>query len=393
MIKAKIAIIIYSNPDYLPSVNRAISILSNQFEVVVITRNQDNRYSVYGPGIEYFQLGKPATAVGKQSQHQLLRIMEYLSFIVRARHIVKSRSCKFVYSYDIHGYLAAYFCCRIAGRLPLLYHNLDIYFANKRNILSIIFRSLELYLIRRADAVVFCNRSRLKYFKDKAILPKNLFIVMNTPLKINDLPENKLREVLIRNGFSGGERAVFYQGTIDEQHYLPQIIRSIKFWPADSVLVICGIVSAGFQECFTREVESSEFKNRILVLPYLPHPQLKFYTVGASLGIALYNQNTEDVNMRFMSGASNKIFEYISLGVPVLANDSEDFRNMLDSSAAYFTKSYSEEDIGNSINLALSDASGLQRKKLLSREAHLLKLNYEYQFAGVLSYIKSIYKI
>jgi hypothetical protein len=53
---------------------------------------------------------------------------------------------------------------------------------------------------------------------------------------------------------------------------------------------------------------------------YLPYEELFQYTVNAYLGLALYKPY--NFGQLFNCGASNKIFEYLALGVPVVTNDS-----------------------------------------------------------------------
>ncbi len=387
--KQTIAVVIYSNPDYLPPSSSAIRLLSNKYNVVVISRSQDEASGVYPENVELIRLGKHGTAIYKEKQPFIIRIAEYILFLIKVRCIVRRRRCSLVYGFDNHGFIAAFFASRVFRHIPLIYHNLDIYSSGKFNMFSWIMERAEFHLLRFAEAAVFCNSRRKEYFASKTAMPGQIFIAMNAPLRLDILPKNRLSPILLERGFPENVKVVFYQGAINRDHFIVEIIRSMKQWPLDSVLVMCGIALEDYKDKLYREIEKSDFNKRIIILPYVQHSELKFYTSGASLGLALFNFGSGDLNLSSMAGASNKFFEYFAAGVPVLTNSGGDFNSLIQDDAVYTAESVSEIDIGNAINSALSDVNELNRRKLIARRLHLDKFNYEMQMAPVLSFLGS----
>ena len=92
----------------------------------------------------------------------------------------------------------------------------------------------------------------------------------------------------------------------------------------------------------------------------------------------------------FNAGASNKIFEYLSMGVPVVTNQSAFFREVIDSSVAYFADPNSVESISQAVKSAFEDQEEHLRKSKTARALHLEKFNYEKQFNPILGYIREI---
>lgn len=385
-----IGMVIYANPDYYPPVISAIQLLAREFNLVVICRNQEQPQLTYPDNVRLYRLGKLKTARQKETQSLVIKFLEYITFVVRTIFYIRFYNCRLIYSYDMHGFITGFLANRFGKRKPLIYHNFDLCELEKIDGLTYIIKYLELVMARYADKVILPDINRAKFFKKEAKLTKLPDIVMNAPLRIDRLPYNNLEEILKAKGFNLDTKVVLYQGAINESRSLLDVLESMIFWPKNTVLVLSGYVYENFMKEFYKEAKRLNLNGRIILLPPVPYTQISSHTMGAYLGLALYKPL--NINLIFNAGASNKIFEYISLGIPVITNDSPYFREVLDSSFAYFAKPDSVEDIARAINLALSDVEEYRRKSQAARQAHLTKFNYEVQFNPVFEYIKKIAK-
>src|SRR5207342_3632374 len=57
---------------------------------------------------------------------------------------------------------------------------------------------------------------------------------------------------------------------------------------------------------------------RVEFVPTVPRNELLEWTDRSQIGLSLMPVHTDEINERWMRGASNKTFEYLARGVPVL---------------------------------------------------------------------------
>ena len=382
-----IGIVIYGNPDEYPPVINAISILSKEFNLLVVCRNQNKVQIRYQGNVKIYRLGKWKTSEEKEKQNFLIKFLEYTLFIIRTIFILRSSGCILIYAYDMHALLAGFLASRIGKKIKFIYHSFDLSEFKDLTGFSCLIKYLEMRLVHFTDRIVFCDINRARYFKEKAKISKLPYVVMNTPLTVNELPENKLEPILNSKGFDANTKVVLYQGALNKDHYILEVIRSMIFWPKDAIFVLIGYVYVDFMDNFWKEVKKLKLTPRIIQLPSISYDELFCYTVGAYLGIALYS--SINYNQIFNAGASNKIFEYLSMGVPVVTNDSAFFREVIDPSLAYFVNPDSVKAISQVVRLALQDQEDHFRKSQAARRLHLAKFNYQHQFKPISDYIKS----
>jgi glycosyltransferase involved in cell wall biosynthesis len=197
--------------------------------------------------------------------------------------------------------------------------------------------------------------------------------------------ENRLLSLLKGKGITENQRVILLQGTLSLANSIEHLLEAMTLLPQDTVLVLLGWVSQDYISDIYRRSDSLHIKERVIYIPQVPYRDILYYTIGAHLGIALYKPL--DLNRRYNAGASNKLFEYLSLGIPVVTNDTLPFREVVDETMVYFANPDSTEDIARAINSALSDREGYLRKSNAARAAHLDKFNFEEQFEEVREYI------
>lgn len=385
-----IGIIIYANPDFYPPVINSINVLSKEFNLIIICRNHDKTQMFYPANVRLYRLGKLKTEREKETQGLVMKIIEYILFTARTVFYFRYYHCQFIYSYNMHGFIAGLLVSCFGKKIPLIYHNLDLCELGKKVDLNYIIKYLELRLACYADKIVFPDINRAKFFQGEAKLNKLPDIVMNTPLLTTHLPSNRLKDILRAKGFAADAKVVLFQGAINESHSILEVVKSMVFWPENTILVLIGEISQDFLIQVDNAAKSLGVKDRIQYLTAITYYGLFYYTVGAYLGLAPYKP--VNINQLFNAGAANKLFEYLSLGIPVVTTDSPYFREVVDSSVAYFTKPDSVEDIAKTINSAISDREEYRRKSQAARQAHLTRLNYEEQFRSIMEYIREVVK-
>jgi len=231
---------------------------------------------------------------------------------------------------------------------------------------------------RHTHATVFPEPNRAAAFSRAAGLSAPPFIVLNCPRRLEKLPENRLAAALAGRNLPGA-RAVIYQGLIGKYRGLHSVIRSIPTWPEDVCFLLLGPGDAAVIADFKQLSVELGLTNRVIVLPPVSSLEVMSYTVGAQAGIALYEQVGN--NERF--AASNKLMEYIAVGVPQVTSIREGVGAQLHGRWGYAVNPTSPQEIGAAINRIFSAAAAAAEMSRAAREAHLRIYNYESQFAPV----------
>jgi len=389
--KKKIGIIIYANPDYYPPLISVVRLLVEEFDLVIISRNHDRPQPIYPNNVKLYRLGQLKTEREKQKQGKIKKVLEYLTFLIRSVFYVRFFKCNLIYSYDMHGFLAGLFASYSGKKIPLIYHNLDITDLKLVSGLSLFVKHFEILFARYANKIAFPDINRARFFKKEANLKYLPEVVMNTPLRITQLPlRNLLKEILISKSINEKVRVLSLHGSIGATCYVMELVQSMVYWPSDTMLILIGWGNEDFLQKVFSLAHSLNLEKRCLYIPPVPHTELFSYLIGSYLGFALYRPI--DIDRVYTAGGSNKLYECLSLGIPVITNNNPAFREVIDESLVYFANPDSQEDIIRVVNLALSDKEGYLRKSRAAREAHLIKLNYEEQFRPIMAYIREIIK-
>jgi glycosyltransferase involved in cell wall biosynthesis len=108
-------------------------------------------------------------------------------------------------------------------------------------------------------------------------------------------------------------------------------------------------------------------------------------TKESDLGLALMPATATDFNESTMAGASNKAFEYLACGIPLLVTNLDDWRRMfVDTGVALTCDPSDVASIQRAIDYAMSHRDELERMGARGRTLIDREWNYETQFAPVM---------
>jgi len=385
--KPNVCFIIYANPDNYPPIINAVKILSEHLNIILICRNQNDPRITYPENVRVLRLGRLESAKDKQNKFWFFKLSEFFAFTFRAVLYAWRYRCRLIYANDAYGFMAGLLASRIGPRRNIIYHNHDFIIYSRYIGLRNIIRYFGLRLARFNDAVVFPSSFRMRYFRRYARLKKSIFVVMNTPLLVKEPPVSKWQALLKARGFNPVNKVILYQGQfIGKGVCLAEVLQSVPLWREDVLLAIIGDIDQDYRQTLESEIEELGLESRVIFLPCVAYPEILNYASGAHLGLAL--RKHEDINARFLAGASNKIFEYMALGIPALVNDSLDFRLLFkDTPCVYFSRQESVRDIAGIVNASLTEQAEYAAKKQACLKAHREKFNYESQFAALQEFI------
>ena len=241
--------------------------------------------------------------------------------------------------------------------------------------------------LRRADLVVVPDRERARILADSYSLSQVPTVVMNCPMTLPKIPDSRLMPLLHERGLDD-KRVVHYQGSVGPDHYLDQIVLSMRTWPTDAIFVIVGGGADQFTAHLRSLAHSVGVQDRLVLVERVPYREVMSYAVGATLGVTLLEPTID--NQRFCAGASNKRFEYAALGIAQIANADPGMDEIFGSAGlAELLGAVNVETIGDAVVRLLSAQSFTAAMGERARHAHLRENNYEAQFAPVLRTIES----
>ena len=170
--------------------------------------------------------------------------------------------------------------------------------------------------IQRCDAVITVNQSIARELERRHGISRVHVITNAAPAP---LPLHRsLRE---RCSVPPGDRILLYQGSFTSGRHLPQCVEAMHLVRAPGVHLVLlgdGVLRSTLELAAAR----GPAKGRIHVLPAVPQDELLAWTAGADAGLVPYVADC--MNNRLCT--PNKLYEFISAGLPILASDLPELR-------------------------------------------------------------------
>jgi glycosyltransferase involved in cell wall biosynthesis len=169
---------------------------------------------------------------------------------------------------------------------------------------------LEAFLIKKIDEMIVENNTRAKYNEDLyGFYPH---VVHNYPFKqqtSNNEEKVDLHEIL---DIPKDEKILLYQGGIQTGRGLDKLIKAVPHFK-EGTLVLIG--EGKIKKELQNMVKEMNLEEKVKFHPKVPVGDLPKYTRNGYLGFQVLN----NVCFNHYSASSNKLFEYMMAGVPVVA--------------------------------------------------------------------------
>ena len=206
------------------------------------------------------------------------------------------------------------------GRIKIVYdaHEFETERVGLNNpLIKLMMSLLERYLIKKVQAVITVSDGIAEQYKLRYKIQKP-YVIMNCPYKQEVEKKDIFRKTF---NISENQRIFLYQGGLCEGRGLELLIEAFKNYPRnDTVLVFLGY---GPLEKFIKET-ADDCKN-IYFHNAVPPNELLNYTTAADIGIC-YISNT---CLSYYYCLPNKFFEYCMAGLPILANNLPEIKNIV----------------------------------------------------------------
>jgi glycosyltransferase involved in cell wall biosynthesis len=186
---------------------------------------------------------------------------------------------------------------------------------------------------------------------------------------------------------AGGLRVIF-RGSINNERLPLATIDALARVGSDVSLAVAGyetVGSRGYLATLASRATRLGISGRVRLLGTVSDGDLAAICETCDIGLALMPTDSRDENMRHMTGASNKVFEYLSHGVLPLVSDLPDWRRtFVDPGYALACNPTDPASIASALEWATHHRDDV--RAITERGWRRLRddWNYEFQFAPVL---------
>jgi glycosyltransferase involved in cell wall biosynthesis len=179
-------------------------------------------------------------------------------------------------------------------------------------------------------------------------------------------------------------------GSIGPNHYIKELILSVRFWKKNTFLVIAGVVNS---EKYLNELQDIilkyQLKDRVKIITFVNNEMWFEILFRSKIGICFYQPNS--LSHQYMAGTSTKFNNYLYANVPFIVHQNRDF--------VLFNKKYNiykivnakkPQQIAKSVNFLLNN------KKIylkLKKNSHILfnsHMNFQFQFDNFFNTISKL---
>ncbi len=182
---------------------------------------------------------------------------------------------------------------------------------NKRKLSQFIITSIEKICLKKVDKVIVSGELDKDYLLKKKEFQKDFFVIKNLPPTQIESNSNYLRE---KYNIEPNYKIAIYQGAILHHRGIFPFLEAMKHFE-NIFFVMIGENQIGLQ--LNQYIEANVLGDRCKIHPLIDYSDLLEITKSADFGISLF----EPVSDSYQYALPNKIFEYLSSGIPYLATN------------------------------------------------------------------------
>lgn len=285
----------------------------------------------------------------------------------------------YVYASDIMAAPAAWLLSTLL-HVPVIYHEHDRFDPDGASAFMRVCLAARQRLAHRAVANVMPNQGRLDRFcADTGVAPDRCIRAWNCPSVAFVRPEAPPER-------SQALRVLFY-GSINPLRVPSSVVQALAMVPEVSLRLI-GFEnrdSIGYCERLRRDADALGIGERLQLLGSVSHRAALFqHADDCDVGLACIPTQSDDANMVSMAGASNKAFEFLARGLPLLVSPRPDWEDMFVAPGFAITCTIESADsVAAAFRWYLDNPSRRQSMGEHGRQRVVAEWNYETQFAPV----------
>lgn len=241
-------------------------------------------------------------------------------------------------------------------------------------VVSGLYAAYERFFIRRADVVIVTDRCHARQIEERypdvrPIIVRNVSEIVKPMPKKASLPELDDRRL----------RVLIYQGILAPDRGLEEMVRALEELEDCALLIVGSGPLAGE---LTLLAEDLRVADRVIVHDPMPFEKLLRFTTAADAGMVL----TQDSCRSDYLAVPKKFYEYLMLGVPVVASDFPEMRAVV---TKYHVGVLVDDPsdphcIARAVRGMFADRDAYQKMRKNARRVALERLNWDVERKGLL---------
>jgi glycosyltransferase involved in cell wall biosynthesis len=324
--------------------------------------------------------GVTVCAVGARPSHVISKL-NYAVYATAAARLALRLRPDVVYASDPLGAGPGLLAARLA-RASVVYHEHD---SPSPGMLHPILARWRAAAARAARLIVFPNEERAHFAQSELRFSNNrLHIVWNVPRRA---------ELVASVAPAEPPLIVYYHGSITPERLPETVAFAVRQMAGRVRLRIAGYEAPSARGYVRHLVGSDADAAADALIEYIGLPSradLLAEAARAHVGLALMPCHLSDLNMRFMTGASNKPFDYMAAGLSLLVSDLPDWKTMFVDPGFGLACDPTDAD---SLSMALGwfIDHPEERRAMAARARNKIEAewNYDTQFCDVLKFLES----
>lgn len=252
--------------------------------------------------------------------------LERLEFVATSAVRLILRPPRFAVAFDIEALVAAAVAHRLR-RVPYAYFSRELHLSwDEVGWPAKALKRLERWAHGGARWTILQDAARAALLaRDNRVEASRILILPNAPC--GPVPRDERHDLRDKLAIEPGVSIVLYAGGMTSVMMAAELAESVASWPREALLVLHGVASEPYATELRRVVD--RHPGRIVWSTSLvPPDELEGVYGSAAVGLAFYRPI--DDNHRYVGHAAGKLFQYLKMGVPVIANDLPGMRELLE---------------------------------------------------------------
>ncbi len=308
--------------------------------------------------VHFKHIIKPEWLIAERSK--IRRFIKTVQKLITTTICLYNVSAAIYYAHDINALLPCYIASLLhRKRLVFDAHEMPLYELERarNHRLNRLIIQFYIAIIRQASGIITVSPPIIEEMS-------KLYAISDITLVRNILPyqtvpnSNRLRQ---RLNLGLEVRIVLYQGNLQPGRGLETLIQAAKFLEKNIMIVFmgreCGTTSTELRALMVKE----GVEGRVKIIPPVPYEELLDWTISADIGAIPYSP---DYSINTYVQMPNKLFEYLMVGLPILASPLPAIVDIINThGVGRVLSSLEPGNVGAEINAMLSDPASLERMK------------------------------